>query len=47
MNFLGRGGASRTDITYHPGDQIMIETLTGLPDNEIGFSAHGKVTADD
>lgn len=25
----------------------MIETLTGLPDNVIGFSAHGKVTAED
>ena len=25
----------------------MIEMLTGLPDNVIGFSAHGKVTSDD
>jgi hypothetical protein len=25
----------------------MIERLTGLPDNVIGFSAHGKVTAAD
>ena len=25
----------------------MIERLTGLPDNVIGFSAHGKVTAQD
>jgi hypothetical protein len=25
----------------------MIEMLTGLPDHVIGFSAHGKVTAED
>lgn len=25
----------------------MIEILTGLPENVIGFSAHGKVTAED
>lgn len=25
----------------------MIETLTGLPENVIGFSAHGMVTAED
>ncbi len=25
----------------------MVEKLTGLPENVIGFSAHGKVTAED
>jgi hypothetical protein len=29
------------------GDDAMIERMTGLPDNVIGLSAHGKVSAAD